>query len=117
MCFSGCANETVSAVRNGSAISLHLSTQVALKLGLRLKAEDRLGVAYGSGEDSGKLRLGRTRLLDGAIHTYPICGGVGLNLNPKFIFDAALPPERVLLPHNLRGHYVLIDLSPLRTKI
>ena len=117
MSLLGRATETVSAVANGNAIALHLSTQVALKLGLNLNAEDRLSIGYGTGDNSGKLKLSRGRVrMPAAITTYPIAGGVGLNLNPKFIFDAALPPERVVLPHDLRGLYVLIDLSPLRTK-
>lgn len=116
MPFCDRAIETVTAVRNGSAVTLHLSIQVALKLGLRTKAEDRLGISYGIGEEHGKLKLGRAGYgAHSAVTTYPIKGGVALNLNPKFI-DAALPRESVVLPHDLRGLYVLIDLTPLRTK-
>lgn len=111
------ATETVTAVANGSAISVHLSTTVALKLGLRTKAEDRLSIEYATGRDAGKLRLGRARQLPSSIPTHPVDGGVSINLNPFFIPDAKQPRERVVLPHDLRGPYVLIDVSPLRTRI
>jgi len=111
--FPACASETISAVTNGNAIALHLSTQVALKLGLRLKNEDRLSIGYGMG---GTLKLSRSKT-DAAIPTYPIDGGVGMNINPKFLINAGLPSERVVLPHDLRGFYVLVDVSPLRIKI
>ncbi len=105
--------DCVTASTNGARIiAVMLSGDIADQLGVSGNQDFR--IELGTGVDSGKLRVSRARLGDGArVPAFKNGQKVGFNLRRAFMPDAVAPQRATSLPHVWRDATLIIDLAPL----